>query len=60
MKQIDLNRHLEDISFQVEGIYLKLIQKTVLNSSSTVVTIAELLNAWNTYSVLRNNKCGKH
>ncbi|XP_037827489.1 midasin [Lucilia sericata] len=56
-QQIDLNRHLEEISFQVECIYLKFIQNTILDSSSTIKKISELLDSWNTYSVLRNYKC---
>ncbi|XP_065367345.1 midasin [Calliphora vicina] len=56
-QQIDLNRHLEEISFQLECIYLKFIQNIILDSSSTVKMISELLDSWNTYSVLRNYKC---
>ncbi|KAM7344790.1 midasin [Cochliomyia hominivorax] len=55
-QQIDLNRHLEEISFQVERIYQKSIQNIMLDSSSAKKIIVDLLDSWNSYSVLRNYK----
>uniref|UniRef100_A0A1I8MYX1 Midasin n=1 Tax=Musca domestica TaxID=7370 RepID=A0A1I8MYX1_MUSDO len=58
-QQIDLNRHLEEISKQVETIYLHFIQEAILDSGSSSSTkrIIEVYDSWSNYSILSNSKC---
>ncbi|TMW44445.1 hypothetical protein DOY81_010477 [Sarcophaga bullata] len=58
-QQIDLNRHLEELVYKVEYIYLKLVQNALLDKSNSNHLITDLLKTWNTYSVLRNPKTGR-
>ncbi|XP_061400556.1 midasin [Musca vetustissima] len=56
-QQIDLNRHLEEISKQVESIYLHYIQDAILDSSSSKKDLIDVYDAWSNYSILSNAKC---
>uniref|UniRef100_A0A1I8PDS0 Midasin n=1 Tax=Stomoxys calcitrans TaxID=35570 RepID=A0A1I8PDS0_STOCA len=56
-QQIDLNRHLEEISQKVENIYLHYIQEAISNESSCKKMLLDVYNSWSNFSTLSNAKC---
>ncbi|XP_073848894.1 midasin [Musca autumnalis] len=56
-QQIDLNRHLEEISKQVETIYLNYIQEAISDPNSSKKNLIEVYDSWSSYSLLSNSKC---
>ncbi|XP_037949486.1 midasin [Teleopsis dalmanni] len=54
-QQVDLNRHLEVISQNVENLLLRYIQDSIFEKVSGKV-ITKLLNSWSNYSRLANHK----
>ncbi|XP_037888619.1 midasin [Glossina fuscipes] len=57
-QQIDLNRHLEEISKQVEQIYLRCVQNSLLNGKDECKkTFTQLLNSWSSYNRTTSTKC---
>uniref|UniRef100_A0A1A9V9X2 Midasin n=1 Tax=Glossina austeni TaxID=7395 RepID=A0A1A9V9X2_GLOAU len=57
-QQIDLNRHLEEISKQVEQIYLRCVQNSLLHGRPECKkTFTQLLNSWSSYNRTTSTKC---
>uniref|UniRef100_A0A1A9WWJ4 Midasin n=1 Tax=Glossina brevipalpis TaxID=37001 RepID=A0A1A9WWJ4_9MUSC len=57
-QQVDLNRHLEEISKQVEHIYLKCMQNALLNKTTKCKEIfTQLLDSWSSYNGLASTNC---
>ncbi|XP_055839231.1 midasin [Episyrphus balteatus] len=70
-QQIDLNRHLEEISQNVEAIFITEVQNLILELNNTSVNgghhqpltthkLVDLLNAWSKYSDLNKIKIDLH